>query len=109
MDIQYVTEHEKTVVYNYMCDGNRPVLRILVHTETLQIWVAAYDTSFVSAMPQKTNGIAHTHVDEDLAAEIGLENATIICMGSVASYVVPRIGTLMARVYCPAPKVKTSK
>jgi hypothetical protein len=98
MDITYVGKSEGSYfdLFHYLADGNRPVLELLVCPEN-KIWIAA--TTGLS-VPQETKGVVHRHKDEELEAA-GVDTE-YICHGSIAAYVVPRIGTLMARVYCPA-------
>ena len=107
-DITYVgkSEGESFDLFYLMADGGRPVLEILVDSDN-KIWVAAVPTgygSLLATLPQQTKGEAHRHTDEQLAEAIGYDNATEICLGAIAAYVVPRIATLMARVYCPMEK-----
>lgn len=108
-DITYVgkSEGESFDLFHYLADGNRPVLEILVDSDD-KIWIAAVPTEYgplLATLPQQTKGEAHRHTDEQLAQAIGFENATTICIGAIAAYVVPRIATLMARVYCPATPI----
>jgi len=108
MDITYVgrSEGDYFDLYHFLADGQRPVLEILIDPANA-IWVAGVTGLSV---PQVTKGQVHRHTDEELAAAIGEDNATTICLGSIAAYVVPRIATLMARVYCPVTEnVKESE
>lgn len=98
MDITYVgtSGGGSFELYHFLADGNRPVLEILVDRDD-KIWICKIGED----MPQVTKGEVHRHLNEELAPVIGVENATEVCLGSIAAYVVPRIATLMARVYCP--------
>jgi hypothetical protein len=114
-DITYAGKSEGDAfdLYHLMADGDsdgqnrRPVLEILVDSDD-HIWVAAIPTVYgplLATLPQQTKGKVHRHTDHELAAAIGEDNATEICLGAVAAYVLPRVATLMARVYCPAKPV----
>jgi hypothetical protein len=100
MDITYVRQDGNFEVFHYLADGNRPVLNILVDTLD-QIWIAAVEPplNYVTNTPQLTKGVAHRHTDEVLQT-MGVTLETV-CLQSIAAYIVPRIGTMMARVYCP--------
>lgn len=97
MDITYVgkSNGDYFEVFHYLADGDRPVMEILVCPDD-KIWISA--TNGLS-IPQETKGAVHRHVDEQLEAA-GIDTE-YVCLGAIAAYVVPRIGTLMARVYCP--------
>lgn len=107
-DITWVGKSEGDYfdLYHLLADGDsdghnrRPVLEVLVSPDN-KIWIAGC-AGYGVPVPQETNGKVHRHVDAVLAEHIGEDNATEICIGSVAQYVLPRIATLMARVYCPA-------
>jgi len=105
MDITYVGKSEGDYfdLYHYLSDGGRPVMEILVSPDD-KIWVAGCG-GFGQGVPQETKGTIHRHTDEQLEA-VGIDTA-YVCLGSVAAYVVPRIATLMARVYCPDTQVKS--
>ncbi len=92
VDITYVTDQTPFAVYALMADGERPVLEILVHYGTHEIFVAAMDTTFVSGMLVKTDGIAHVDPGDP---------ADVLCLGSLRQYVLPRAVDLMASVYVP--------
>lgn len=94
MDITYVGKSEGDYfdLYHLLSDGDRPVLEVLVDPDNA-IWVCGMNGLSV---PQVTNGKAHRH---EIAP--GLE--PMICLKSVAQYIVPRGVTMMARVYFPAP------
>ena len=110
-DITYVGKSDGDYfdLYHMLADGDsdgqnrRPVMEILVDPEN-HIWVCGINGL---SIPQVTKGKVHRHTDPELAPIIGDDNATEVCLGSIAQYVVPRIATLMARVYCPL--VETSK
>lgn len=100
MDITYVGKSEGDYfdLFHFVADGDRPVLEILVSPDD-KIWVAGAG-GYGQLVPQETKGTVHRHKDEQLeAAGIDTEH---VCLGSISGYVVPRIATLMARVYCPA-------
>lgn len=110
-DITYVGKSEGDYfdLYHLLADDQspkrdgserRPVLEVLVCPEN-KIWVAGVTGLSV---PQETHGRVHRHTDAELAKHIGEANATEICLGAVAAYVIPRAVTLMARVYCPHHK-----
>ena len=101
MDLTYVGKADKGEFerYHLLADGDRPVLEVLIDSSDA-IWIAATDTTFVSALPQQTKGVVHRHTDANLEA-IGIDTE-LVCLGAIAAYVVPRAVTLMARVYCPA-------
>lgn len=97
-------------LFHLMADGDsdgqnrRPVLEILVDAED-KIWVAGVPSATVglpATLPQVTKGTVHRHTDEQL--EVAGIDTSYVCLGAVAAYVVPRIATLMARVYCPVIK-----
>lgn len=104
--------------FHLMADGNsdgsdrRPVLGIYVDTDD-RIWISGVSDALNF---QSTNGTVHRH-DMDEIAAADPEMATMmdlcgavhngICMGALAAYVVPRVATLMARVY--VPKVPVTK
>lgn len=104
--------------FHLMADGNsdgsdrRPVLEIYVAQDN-KIWIAGVEKPETF---QATNGTVHRH-DMDEIAAVDPEMATMmdlcgavhngICMGALTAYVIPRIATLMARVY--VPKVSVTK
>lgn len=93
MDVTYVGKSEGDYfdLFHFLADGDRPVLEVLVDPYD-QIWICGVTGL---SIPQVTLGKTHRHSIVD-----GVE--PVICLKSVATYVVPRIATLMARVYCPA-------
>lgn len=99
MDLTYAGEKNGFELFHLLSDGDRPVLEVLIDQEDA-VWVAATDTTLVTALPQRTKGVVHRHTDADLEA-LGIDSKHV-CLGAVAAYVVPRAVTLMARVYCPA-------
>lgn len=105
MDITYVGESDGDYfsLFHLLADGDRPVLEILVDPYD-QLWVAGMTGL---SIPQQTAGTVHRHCDESLAEAIGRDNATHICLGSIAAYVRPRVVDLLARVYCPETKTKS--
>lgn len=98
MDITYVGESDggSFELFHYLADGNRPVMEILIDRED-KIWISKVG----EGVPQITKGEVHRHTDEELGEFLGKENVSFVCLGAIAAYVVPRIDTLMARVYCP--------
>jgi hypothetical protein len=98
VDITYVGKSEGDYfdLFHFMADGDRPVLEILVSPDN-KIWVAGMTGL---SIPQETKGTVHRHKDDEFEA-VGIDTEHV-CLGSIAGYVVPRIATLMARVYCPA-------
>lgn len=104
-DITYVGKSEGDYfdLFHLLADGDangdnrRPVLEILVSPDD-KIWIAGVD-GHGNGIPQETNGEVHRHTDDQLEAA-GIDTQ-YVCLGAVASYVVPRIATLMGRVYCP--------
>jgi len=98
-DITYVgkSEGDYFELFHYLADGNRPVLEILVSPDD-KIWISGVD-GHGNGIPQETKGEAHRHTDDELEA-VGIDTK-YVCLGAVAAYVVPRIATLMGRVYCP--------
>ena len=105
MDIVYVgkSDGDYFELFHYLADGGRPVMEILIDPEN-KIWVSGMTGL---SIPQVTKGEVHRHTDEYF--EIAGIDSEYICLGSIAAYVVPRIGTLMARVYCPADATKETK
>jgi hypothetical protein len=101
MDITYVGKSDGDYfdLYHFLADGNRALLEILVSPD-MSIWIAGVG-GFGIAVPQLTKGVAHSHSIVE-----GIE--PVVCLKSVAGYVIPRISTLMGRVYVPAP-VKSDK
>jgi hypothetical protein len=100
MDMTYVGESEGGTfdLFHFLSDGNRPVLEILVSKEDNSIWVAGIDTTYIlTTLPQRTKGVAHRHPLETDGVTFG----EYVCMESVLVYILPRIVTMMARVYCP--------
>jgi hypothetical protein len=108
-DITYVGKSDGDYfdMFHYLADDQsekrdgsqrRPVMEILVDP-TDSIWVCGVNGL---SIPQPTKGTVHRHTDEQFEAA-GID-ASYVCLGSVAAYVVPRIATLMARVYCPTPE-----
>jgi hypothetical protein len=106
-DIMYVgkSEGDYFELFHYLADGNRPVLEILINPDN-EIWVAGV-SGFGVGIPQLTKGTVHRHKDEQLE-DAGIDTEHV-CLRAIASYVVPRIATLMARVYCPNVKTKTDE
>lgn len=80
-------------------DGSerRPVMEILIDPND-NIWISGVD-GYGVPVPQMTHGKVHRHTDPELE-EAGIDTEHV-CQGAIAAYVVPRIATLMARVYCP--------
>lgn len=99
MDITYVGKSNGDYfdLFHYLSDGNRPVMEILVSPDNV-IWIAG-TCGYGVGVPQETKGRVHRHTDDELEAA-GIDTA-YVCLGAIAAYVVPRIATLMARVYCP--------
>lgn len=99
MDITYVGKSEGDYfdLFHYLSDGNRPVMEILVSPDNV-IWIAGTG-GYGVGVPQETKGVVHRHTDDELEA-VGIDTE-YVCLGAIAAYVVPRIATLMARVYCP--------
>lgn len=107
-DITYVgkSEGDYFELFHLMADGasdgsnRRPVMEVLVSPDD-KIWISGVD-GYGVIVPQETKGTVHRHKDDELeAAGVDTEH---VCLGAVMAYVVPRIATLMARVYCPATK-----
>jgi len=103
VDIKWIRRDSGWHTFHMLADGNRPVLAMFVNENDpeLVIWVGdprlAHLIKETWTGAQQTLGRAHTHPKID---ESGV--TTIVCIGSIASYVLPRIATLMARVYLPA-------
>lgn len=103
MNLTYVGKGENDVdLFHFLADGDRPVLTICVaHDDT--IWVGPVDCKNWDL--QKTKGVIHRHPldesDEILSQAILGVPATNVCSGAIAQYILPRIATMMARVYCP--------
>lgn len=105
-DITYVgkSEGDYFELFHLLADGDasgsgrRPVMEVLVDPED-KIWVSGV-AGYGVTVPQETKGTVHRHTDEELEAA-GIDSQHV-CLGAVMSYVVPRVATLMARVYCPA-------
>lgn len=106
-DITYVGKSDGDYfdLFHYLSDGNRPVLEILVSPDN-EIYVAGVG-GYGQLVPQLTKGTVHRHTDEQLE-QAGIDTE-YVCLGAVASYVVPRIATLMARVYCPDTQAQTKQ
>lgn len=102
MDITYEGVSQGWEKFYFRADGDRPVLEILIPGND-RIYVASVKDG--DPVVYETMGMVHRHTDEALEAA-GIDTQ-YICLGSVKSYVVPRIATLMARVYCPSTPVKT--
>lgn len=114
VDITYVgrSEGDYFDLYHVMTDvdehgdeslnESRPMLEVLVDPDCA-IWVAGVSGYGIS-VPVRTSGRAHRHIDPELEAA-GIDTS-IICLGSVGAYVRPRVGTLMARVYCPRARAE---
>lgn len=107
-DITYVgrSEGDYFELFHLMADGEtgtglyrRPVLEILVDP-TNSIWIAGVG-GYGVLVPQITDGRAHRHQDEEFEA-LGIDT-NHVCLGSIVAYIIPRVATFMARVYCPAP------
>lgn len=107
-DITYAGKSEGDYfdLFHLMADGSsdgenrRPVLEILISPDD-KIWIAGVD-GYGVMVPQETNGKVHRHTDEEFEAK-GIDTE-YVCLGAVAGYIVPRIATMMARVYCPKAK-----
>lgn len=107
MDLTYVgMSDEGYEQFHLLADGNRPVLNVMIDA-TDAIWVSALDDGVAINVPQRTKGVVHRHTDAYLEAE-GIDSSHV-CLGAVASYVVPRAVTLMARVYCPVQTQEVSE
>lgn len=112
-DITYVgkSDGDYFELFHLLADGTngenrRPVLEIAVSPDD-KIWVAGVG-GYGVGVPQETKGVVHRHKDEGFE-DLGIDTEHV-CLGSVMAYVVPRVATLMARVYCPATsKVDESK
>jgi hypothetical protein len=114
--IDYVGTNLRYDEFHLMADGNsdgsdrRPVLEIYVAQDN-KIWIAGVEKPETF---QATNGEVHRHDMDDIAAA-DPETAMLmdlcgavhngICMGALTAYVIPRIATLMARVYVPKVSV----
>lgn len=98
MDITYVgkSDGDYFELFHFLADGGRPVLEILVDPED-KIWISGVTGLTI---PQVTNGEVHRHKDDEFEA-VGIDTQHV-CLGAIAAYVVPRVATLMARVYVPA-------
>jgi hypothetical protein len=107
VDLTYVgMSDEGYEQFHLLADGNRPVLNVMIDA-TDAIWVSALDDGVAINVPQRTKGVVHRHTDADLEAS-GIDSSHV-CLGAVASYVVPRAVTLMARVYCPVQTQEVSE
>ena len=88
-------------IFHFLADGNRPVLQIVVDSQD-RMWIGP--VKCLGWEMQLTKGTVHRHptdeADEILANAMNLP-VTDICMDAVVNYIVPRIATMMARVYCP--------
>lgn len=96
MDIKHITKNGQRHVFHFLADGNRPVLEIYVDESTDTDAKLPILINGVGKGPddiQQTKGTTHADVSGD---------KTRICMNCLAKYIVPRIATLMARVYVPA-------
>jgi hypothetical protein len=98
VDITYVGKSDGDYfdLFHVIVDG-RPVMEILVCPENT-VWVAGV-SGFGVAVPQQTAGVVHRHRDEWFEQN-GIDSEHV-CLGSIRAFVVPRIASLMARVYCP--------
>ena len=85
-DITYVgsSEGDYFELFHLLADGNsdgtnrRPVLEILISPDN-KIWIAGVE-GHGNGIPQETKGEVHRHTDAVLAAELGYDNATHVCM-----------------------------
>lgn len=78
----------------------RDVMELIVDASD-RIWVAAV-APYGPPTRRATSGRAHRHTVVG-----GTE--PVVCLGSVMEYAYPRLGTLMARVYCPADVVASAE
>jgi hypothetical protein len=101
--LEYVGKGENNSdIFHCIADGNRPVLEIAVDVQD-NIWIGRVGVS--GFQMQMTKGKIHRHPldesDEILSQALIGEPPTDVCVDSIAQYIVPRIATMMARVYCP--------
>lgn len=106
MNITYVGANGSDHLFHFLADGDRPVLEIYVDEN-------AASNSDKPNLPIRINGVGHpldnvqvtkglTHAEPVHAVKDGQDGIELhICVGCLASYVLPRIVTLMARVYVP--------
>ena len=107
MNLTYVGKDESdNDLFHYLADGNRPVMVIAVQPHNDSVWIGPVDAK--GWQMQKTKGVVHRHPldesDEILSQAILGVSATDVCVGSIMQYILPRIATMMARVYCPQVK-----
>lgn len=99
MDIKHVSKNGARHTFHYLADGDRPVLVIYVDESPEADAKLPILINGVGKGPddiQQTKGVTHAAVQ---VSEDGAK--PYICINCLARYVVPRIGTLMARVYVP--------
>lgn len=104
MDIVYVGASGTDHLIHFLADGDRPILEIYVDEkdvvdeqdgqQMLRIRINGIGRPLDDIQP--TRGTTHTLAKID---ENGVE--TRICVTCLARYIVPRIATMLARVYVP--------
>jgi hypothetical protein len=94
MNMQYVGENAGMFKIYFLADGDRPVLEISVMKTDGSVKVGRVDGPLDDILA--TKGMTHI---VDVITENGASK--LPCMNCLAVYVVPRIVTLMARVYAP--------
>lgn len=103
MNIKHAGQVNGRHQFNILADGNRPVLEIFVDESAdegakLPIFVKGVGKGLDDL--QATKGLTHAAVKVD---ESGVQ--VWICANCIVRYVLPRIVTLMARVYLPIDQI----
>lgn len=106
MDLVHVGKNGNDHLIHFTGDGDRPLLEIYVEEKPNDI---------DAKLPIRINGVGHPLDNVQVTA--GLSHVTVsadengvtksVCLNCIATYVVPRIHTLMGRVY--VPKVTADK
>lgn len=100
--LEYLGVHGGDHVFNGMADGDRPVIVIYVKDSDDDDEQLPIRINGVGNPPddvQETHGITH------MTAEITDDGVTRMpCIKCIAGYMIPRIATMMARVYIPQSK-----
>src|SRR5687768_1995141 len=99
---QFKTGEQTLDVYAWVGDGGRELLYVGVDTDTLQLFIAPVTTLPIDLMDSDmwklTKGRAHTH-ETDIGEGDDPVPVTEICLSSIMRYMMPRIATMMGRVY----------
>lgn len=103
-DLRYVGSSDNRHLFHFLADGDRPALEIYVNAkpgeDKLPIFINAVGAPLDDM--QETKGLTHmtSKLDTDVdGAPLGV--TPLVCINCLAGYIVPRIHTLMTRVYVP--------